>query len=84
MRGLESSGGSARAAKWAKQVGGKNRPPEPVIEPIEIGRAMGAAVADVPALVTRKSRRPSALMALRTMSSAAPASDTSPGAATTS
>src|SRR5205807_6965202 len=42
--------------------------------------AIGAAVAEVPALFTRKSRRPSVSRALRVIFSAAPGCDTSPGA----
>jgi hypothetical protein len=44
---------------------------------------IGATVADVPALLTRKSSRPSAAIASCTIRSAAPGCETSPGAAMT-
>src|SRR5580704_720473 len=44
--------------------------------------AMGSTVAGVPALLTRKSSRPSTSMAFPTIFSAAPGLDTSPGTAT--
>src|SRR6266481_8646366 len=43
---------------------------------------IGATVAEVPALLARKSSRPSASIAAATIFSAAPALDTSPGAPT--
>src|SRR5262244_1547910 len=44
------------------------------------GGEIGATVAEVPALLARKSSRPSAAIASPTIFSAAPALDTSPGA----
>jgi len=64
----------------AEQVGGEDRRPELLGEAVELGRWDRLDGREVPALLARKSSRPSASTASRTIFSAAPAFDTSPGA----
>src|SRR4029077_9673706 len=79
---------SAGAAAWAQ----RNGPIRLVLRIVDqkfsvsaskSANGIGVGVAGVPALLTRKSRRPSVSMALATMRSASPGCDTSPGVETT-
>src|SRR5262249_39228343 len=79
---------SAGTAAWAQ----RNGPIRLVVRIVDqkssvsassSANGIGAGVLGVPALLTRKSRRPSASIAPVTMRSAVPGRDTSPGAAIT-
>src|SRR5215467_12657621 len=76
---------SAGAAVWAQRNGPIRLVLRIVDQKFSVSESrsangIGVAVAGVPALLTRKSRRPSPSMAFATIRSACPGCDTSPGA----
>src|SRR6516165_2327881 len=79
---------SAAAAAWAQRNGPIKLVLRIVDQKLSVSASrsangIGLGVAGVPALLTRKSSRPSASTALATMRSACPGCDTSPAAAAT-